>query len=347
MLTLSKVKFEFLTVGKWLGIIFGIIISIVILFNVFMFIKNIFVPSSASRPTLAFGRLTPISFPNGIKKDFSYTVDTISGALPSLPTQSKIYKMSEGEPDILAVERTSQRAKSLGFENKPQQLSDVLYRWNTDKPLPRNLLINIHSSEMSLSSSFINNETVISATNLPSEEEATSISKSFLNTLALFPEDIDEALTKAKLFRIQNGAISPATSFSTTQLVTVYFYQKNKDDISFVYPVGGLSTMSLTVASGETNGMVVDARFFYQKVLDESATYPLISANEALEKLKKGEGYVASNDGNDLSISIKKVYLAYFVEGKEQDYLMPVIVFEGKDNFFAYVSAVKDEWVGN
>ena len=44
-------------------------------------------------------------------------------------------------------------------------------------------------------------------------------------------------------------------------------------------------------------------------------------------------------------IIIRKIYLAYFEPATLTNYLQPVFVFEGDDNFVAYVSAVTDKYV--
>ncbi len=332
-----------MTFAKWAGIVIGILLIIYFIFRTIMFFVGL---SSNKEADVLFGKLTPISFPNGVKNNFTYSIDTISGALPFLPSQTKIYKMSKGEPDILAVERTSGKVASLGFKDRPEQLSDVLYAWRSDLPFSRILTVSVNSSQFSLNSSFTSNEAILSARNLPTKEKAIDEARSFISALSFLPDDIDDSATKIKLLRIQNGNVTEASSISNAQLLSVYFFQK-KDEVPFAYPVGGLSTMNLTLGSGGFDPVVVDARFFYQKVLEEGATYPLITANQAFEKLKKGNAYISSYDGKDTNVFIKKIYLAYYIEGKEQDYLEPVVVFEGNNNFFAYVPALKDEWVSN
>ena len=42
---------------------------------------------------------------------------------------------------------------------------------------------------------------------------------------------------------------------------------------------------------------------------------------------------------------IKKIYLAYYLSEQRQNYLMPIVIFEGNNNFYAYVQAVQDEWI--
>lgn len=343
MATLSDVKSEFLSVSKIAGIATAIFLVIFFVIQIFSFIKT---SSTRNQPTVSFGKLTKVEFPNGITNKYTYTIDTISGALPATPQQVKIYKMISGEPDLLAVQKTSEKVAALGFNGNPIQISDVLYRWNTTTTFSKSLTVNVVNPQFNLTSDFFNDKEILAAVRLPNEEEAIATSKNFIDTLGFLPDNVDDAATKTKLLKIQNGAVSEATSISNAQLISIYFFQK-KDEIPFVYPIGGLSSINLTVGSSKTGSEIVDARFFSQKISDTFGTYPLISIQDAFTKLKNGQAYISSYNGNGTNIYIKKVYLAYYIEGKEQNYLMPVIVFEGNDNFFAYVSAVRDEWINN
>lgn len=343
MATLSVVKFEFLKVAKWAAVVIGIFLVIYFIIQIFSFFAN---SSKRNQPTVSFGKLTMIDFPKGLDNNFTYSIDTITGAFPALPSKISVYKMIKGEPDLLAVERTGEKAKNLGFINGPIQISDVLFRWSSAPPFSRSITVNVLNPEFSITSNFIEDKFVLSASSLPAPDEAVVSARNLLEGLEFLPDNLDDGATKIKLLKIQNGTIAEASSLSNAQLISIYFFQK-KNDIPFVYPGGDLSTMNLTIGSGDRTSFIVDARFFYQKVSDKEATYPLISAREAYDKLKNGKGYIATYNGSDENIYIKKAYLAYYVEGKEQDYLQPVIVFEGNNNFFAYVSAVKDEWVNN
>jgi hypothetical protein len=102
--------------------------------------------------------------------------------------------------------------------------------------------------------------------------------------------------------------------------------------------------MKLVMGSGSLKESPLEASFSHQKILDESGTYPIKSATTAFEDLKSGNAFILSHSGDSTNVKIKKVYLALFYEGKLQKYLTPVIVFEGDNNFLAYVPAVTDEW---
>lgn len=343
--TLSKFKSQFLIVAKWAAIVIGILIGIFVLIKIAFFIKELISPTPPPPPTVSFGKLPAIFFPESINKKFTYSIDTLSGKLPSLPDRAKVYEMEKPGPDLLAVERANDKVASLGFDAKPEQLSDIQYRWTSAGPPAKSLVLNVNMASFTLYSSYLTDPVVLSGVFLGNQEDAVSTAKTFLNALDLYPEDIDEDKTKIELFSINSEVLGPATSLSRAKLISVSFFQKDKDDVRMVYPGGIHSPMNFIIGSGDRDPEVVNARFFYQKATEESATYPIKTADEAFEELKNGKGRVVTQTGNNLNIVIKDVYLGLYSEGKQQDYLMPVVVFEGNDNFIAYVSAIKDEWI--
>lgn len=348
MPTLSVVKFDFLKVSKWIGIIVAILITLFLLIKGALFIKEKIHPTPPAPPNVSFGKLPPISFPEGIKKDFKYSIDTLSGELPVFPDRTNVYKMGQSKPDILAVQRMSEKATSLGFNPEPEQLSETVYRWRSNKDeMKKALVVNVLFGEFNLSSNFILNEKLLSEQGPLSETDAINNAKEFLNALSLYPKDLDESKTKTKLLKIENGVLYDVEKARDAKLISVYFFQKDINELPIVYSINGGSSMNLTIAGGSFNNDIIDGRYFYQNITDENATYPIITADMAYDALKKGNAFILSHEGKNLNIIIKKVYLAYYAQGKTHKYLMPVVVFEGKDNFAAYVPAVISEWIEN
>lgn len=345
MPTLSIVKTDFGKFLKWGGIAIGALIILFIILKILLFAKELILPSPPPAPTILFGKLPKTYFPGGINKDFSYSIDTITGDLPSFPQSTKVYKMEEKGPDILAVEHASQKVSGLGFDSHPQQISDFVYKWGNSSPPQQNLILNIKLEEFNLSSSFLSYEDKLSSQNFTRKEQAIEGATNFLQTLDLYPKDLDEEKTKVEFSSLSGGVIKPTTRIVTSNLATVYFFQKSKDDVPIVYPQGGNSTMRLMVGSGQLSGTVLDGKFSHQNILDTSSTYPIKTATEAFDDLKNGKGFVASYGGQDSNVAIKNVYLALYYEGRIQKYLAPVIVFEGENNYVAFVPAVKDEWI--
>ena len=115
-----------------------------------------------------------------------------------------------------------------------------------------------------------------------------------------------------------------------------------------LYPHPPYSTMSLWIAVGQAGPQVVTANFTHQTINttpETEATYPIKTAEEAFEELKNGKAFIASYNGSATDIAITNVFLTYYLGEQPQEYLMPLIVFQGDNGFLAYISAVRDEWV--
>lgn len=346
MASLTIVRADFGKALKWGGIILGVIIILFVIFRLVLFIKELIIPSAPPPPTVAFGVLPKPYFPEGVKKDFTYEIDTLSGDLPVLNLSEKVYKMEQRGPDLLAVQRASDKLGTLDFNPRPQQISDFVYKWTNPNPPLQNITINIKLSEFDLSSSYLNYEDTFKNEKFVEKDEPIETASIFLRTLDLYPDDIDEKKTKVEFGILNSGIISPTTRVVNSNVANVHFFQKDRDKLPIVYPQRANSPMRVMVNAGR-EATVLDGKFSHQKILDKSATYPIKTAQEAFDDLKNGEAYVISHSGENSNVLIKNIYPAYYSEGKIQEYLTPVIVFEGSDNFVAYVPAIKDEWLGN
>jgi hypothetical protein len=88
---------------------------------------------------------------------------------------------------------------------------------------------------------------------------------------------------------------------------------------------------------------ILAAEYHYYPVEEtKSGTYPTKTADTAWEELKDGKGYVVNLGDNSEKVAIRKVYLAYYDAGQYVSHYQPVVVFEGDNNFFAYVPAVQN-----
>jgi hypothetical protein len=250
--------------------------------------------------------------------------------------------------------------------------------------MTRKLTFNTVDFSFKLISDYLPSLTVLQAQNLSDQNAAITAAQTLLNSINLFPTDIDIAktnmqnpslhyVTYPQLYSIQNDQLLPASSLSDAQIIRVDFYQKDikydmtagiqgdihtlkewKDPIPVLYPHPPYSTMSFWIGSGPSSPQVVQANFVHQDInltpnasdpTAPLATYAIKSAQQAFEELKNGQGYVAAYAGSGTNILINNVYLAYYLGETQQKYLMPIIVFEGNNGFFGYVSAVSNDWV--
>ncbi len=358
----------------------GAIIILVMIFKFGAILKSIISPPKIIPPNQAYGTLPPLQFPRSeFDNDYTYTLNTVSGALPiDFPGRLVIYPVSKATPNLLNLDKAKNKALALKFMdqmNKPIpeiSLGNGLYEWNDPSGIGinRRLKMNIVTFDFSLSSSYLTSLTVLGAQNLSDENNAVQTVKEVLTSIQLMPTDIDITKTTTpskdtnnytypQLFTITNGVMQPTTSLSSAKVIRVDLYQKDieynldtgkpgaakiKIKLPVFYPSPPYSTMSFWVASGQSNAEIDAAEFIHREITiptENIATYPIKTVSQAFEELKNGSAYIASYSGLDKEILINKVYLAYYLGGQNEEYLMPIIVFEGQKGFFAYVSAVK------
>ncbi len=348
MPTLSQTTKETKLIIKW-GIIGIALIALIFLgIKAGGFLKEVFFPTPPPAPTVSFGKLPKIGFlENKEIGNYSYSIDTLTGKLPVFPDRATVFKTKEQKSDLLAFEKSKERAQKLGFEQSPQTLSDGVYRWIDQSKIERKLTLTALEPKLILDSNFYTDEYILKGENLPSENEAISIAKDMLNSISMLPESVDEEKTTTTLFTIKNYALIPATSFAGSQVIQVNFFQKDIDEKSVFYKSPYTPNISIYITGGERRWQIVKVEYYYQELSESLATYPIKTAEEAFEELKNGKAFYASIPIEKNDINIKEVNLAYYIPDESTKYIMPVIVFEGDEGFFAYISAIKDEWIDN
>ncbi len=327
-------------------------------------------------PPIEFGKST-------VKGEFTYSLNTVNGSLPdNFPDRLVVYQMIVPQPNLLNLDNAKKIIANLGITDQlGNPLPEIPrggpnYEWDEQNGFQRKIIFNIINDSFTMSSTYLTSLTVLNAQFLGDQNVAVSTVQDFLGNLGTFPTDIDLDLTQnpnpdidytttPQLFSILSGQLNPTTSLSNTQIIRVDLYQKEVDysltaglnqDLShfnnfdekmpIMYPHPPYSTMNFLIGSGDNSPAVVSAMYNHQVANlqpDKQATYPIKTAQAAFDDLKKGNGYIAAYNGSDSQILISKVYLAYFIGESQQDYLEPIVVFEGQNGFFAYVPAVTNE----
>ena len=344
MLTLNQATKEARTTLKILVIFLGGLFSLIIIVRGIFALKEIISPTPAPAPTVSFGVLPKIDFPQSTtQQKLTYSINTDSGNLPTFADRVIVNKMVGYPPDILQVDDANNMASSISFPVPGQSLSNINYRWADNSSLQRQLTMNVDTKDFIMTSLFLNDPDVISANNLPGQAGAATEAQSFLSTMSEYPTDIDPTLTTTTLFKIDNGALIPATSLSNTQVIGVNFFQTDVNGLPIYYPNALSSPMTVFVAGGQYQSQVVAADFSHQYVSTVSATYPIKTPAQAFDDLKAGNAFISYYNGGG-NIQITNVFLAYYIGDEKQNYLFPIVVFQGS-NFYAYVPAILDGWV--
>ncbi|MBI4097008.1 MAG: hypothetical protein HY428_01160 [Candidatus Levybacteria bacterium] len=334
------------------------IIFLVILYRIGLVMKGELFPQAPEAFDVTFDKLPAIAFPeNATKKTFTYTVETVNGELPIFPDRLFVYKIVNKTHELFDLDRAKDKVEAVGFNRGETHIVDNLYRWDKTKSFPASIEMDIVSENFKLRSNFFSSANFIAATGLPTEERAQEEATNFFATMGLFPPDIDNGQTKTTLLSIKGNTLVRATGFAKAQIIRVDFFQKSiigtndsEDTIPILYPNPPSSSINLHIgAEGERGPQVIQADYYHHTISDakgDAATYPIKTSQEAFAELKEGNAYIAADFQNATDVAIRNVYLAYYAGESLQDYLMPIIVFQGEgDSFFAYVSAVRNNCI--
>lgn len=347
MPSLNKAKNETKTILKWGGI------SLLIIFLFFFGIRFVTLVKDALAPTpppqVSFGKLLVIPFPDQQKENIIYSLDTLSGFLPNFGDRVKVYQLPQPQPTLLALENAQKKVSNVDFRNDGVKISSEEYQWNDlTSPFQRRIIMNIFSSDFSLSSPYLVIPSLQNFSNSDEEENrAINLATSFLSDMSLLPKDLDKEKTTTILYSIDNSTLNPTSRITNAKIIRVNFFQKDLGNLPIYYEKGPISNINFLIAKEDNRLKVVEAHYSYKNISDISSTYPIKSASQAYAELKQGKGYIASKPKDAVGITINKVSLGYYVGQGYQEYLMPVVIFEGENNFVAYVSAVKDELINN
>jgi hypothetical protein len=128
-------------------------------------------------------------------------------------------------------------------------------------------------------------------------------------------------------------------------MVEVDFYRPDQE----IYPIvsakyfNSQNYVMMTPYEGDFKILKAQVKF-YEKSDSQIGIYPVKSGDTAWEDLKTGKAVIIQNESVVPDIVIKKMFLGYFDPDIYQEYLQPVYVFLGDNNFVGYVPAITNEF---
>lgn len=339
------------------GIFAIIILTIIRLsWNFGVNIYRTIVPPKEAPPTLGFNKLPPIVFPDLAIElpELEFIVETASGTLPEFPNQMRVYAMPPLASSFSSYDNMIVKAEAFGFTRNPLQTSGRIYRFNHPR-VPATMEADIITGTFSLSFNLAADSSPLSNRSLiPSE--AAEVVRDRLNEAQSQPEDLSSEFQHVFL-KVEGQNLVRALSLSDAQLVQINLFRKNiiegsEESPTVEYPVvtadpnkanvwfivSGASDNEKKIIAGEYRYLPVDRSLFH--------TYNVKTAEQALQELAEGRGYVANLGLNvDGKIEITEMYLAYYDPNNTAAFMQPVIVLKGRDNFLAYIPAIVDEQI--
>ncbi len=299
-------------------------------------------------PTVRYGMLPKNVFPSKefTKKNFIF--EFTNDVVPNFGDQAKVYIIYRSNTEILALEEAKEVAKNFGFENEPIEVSEGVYEFKNEKN-QKTLTMNVLEGDFDLKYPYLEDSSVLDTSDMPDREKSIDIAESFLESGNKYSDDLKNGEKKISYWKISDGTMTAVSALSEANAVKVEFFRSLLDDKwKIVSTQNGKASVSILITGASQNDKkIIEANFKYAVIDRESySTYPLKTSAEAINDLQTGN-YWPVSDVSSENVTIRNMEMAYYEPVTLTQYLQPIYIFKGDNNFVAYISAVKSSYVSN
>jgi hypothetical protein len=279
-----------------------------------------------------------------------YTLDTVEGTPQTATDAAHVYFLPPQPPRLGYREKIYLMARAFGFDTSRTQhtLASTEATFKEDK---KTLDIDISNFNFSYVYDIGSDNEFFKDSQSPQPDIAEAKAVEFLQGVDRYPQEFATGRTNTiyLFFNTKDKTMAVLDSQAlqvTPNLIEVDFYRPDLDDLPIVPPKYFNSQNFVMLNRTGDSYRVARAQVrYFDRSTTQIGTYPLKTGPEAYEDLKAGRGFVASPVKDAKNIIINKMFLAYFDPQVYQEYLRPVYVFLGNNNFVAYVDAVRSDYV--
>jgi hypothetical protein len=340
-----------LTEVTWMirkGFVYGSIGSVVALLlgiAVWYGVKTVTTKPSVPTPTpgLAFGALPQITFPQSKPRPNEYELLLIEGAPP--PSQyAAVYFVPKKAPTLFSRKNAADLATQFGFTQDPVITDTTQYDY-IDIDTKNKLTIDIPYKYFTYQMGSV--EPTKFLAQVP-EDEGTlkAAAEAYIRAVNLWNDDLKNI--KVKYVVWTGSGFTPEELNNKTSFARVDFFNPSANDIPIVTaePSAGNVFIVFGFTAPNQRVMLASKYKYYAPDFNNSSTYPTISGDTAWAELKAGGGYIAQPLKAGTKAVIRRIYMGYYQPDAYQDYLQPVWVFEGDQNFVGMVHALDPTYLG-
>jgi hypothetical protein len=329
-------------------VLFGLVF-----FIIFYSIKLYFIYVESQRSNITytkitFGKIEPPSLDEATSSaGFDFTLDTIEGVPVTATSAATVYFIPEIPTRFGYREKIYLMAKTFGYDTETikHRLDDKIATFEGDGT---KLTIDIGNFNFKYSNDIIETESLVTGSITMSKTNTINKAIDFLKNTGRYPDELSRGTTNLIYLKYDptHGDFVNVQRASEASAVEVDFYGPTVQGLSITTPkfFNSHNYVIMNFKDGEPN--VIRAQIaFFEKSEEQIGVYPLKTGEEAWMKLKAGQGRIVAGKAGTKAITIKKMFTAYLDPSVYQTYFQPVYVFLGDDDFVAYVTAVKDEYL--
>ncbi len=298
-------------------------------------------------PTVRYGLLQKIAFPAKNVEAKEFTFELPGDTVPTFSDQVKVYIIYRPNRAFLALEEDKKTAKNFGFANEPVEIKTGIYEFK-DNNTNKTLIVNVLDGNFNMTYPYSSDQLLLVPEDMPNKAEAIQIASTFLNKGNKLINDLREGITEVSFWKFDKDGLKSVLAQSEANAAKVDFFRKDLDGMKLVSTNFGQASVSVLVSGSKTEAKrIIEVNFKDINIDRESySTYPIKTSEEAINSLKTGN-YWTAKDVENKNVVIRKMYLAYFEPTTLTNYLQPIFVFEGDNNFVAYVPAISSDYISN
>lgn len=278
--------------------------------------------------------------------DLKLSIDTIEGKPVTATESAKVYFLPSATARFGYREKIYLTAKTLGFDTEliKHKLEGKEATFNDGR---QSLRIDITNFNFTYEYRFEDDPQIFNNTVMPQKKESEDKAVNFLNAIGRYPEELAKGKTNTIFISYNPGAkqMRLLETNAEANMVEVDFYRPDLDNYPIVSPKYFNSQNYVMMVFNQTDFKIIKAQIkFYDKSDAQIGIYPIKTGDAAWEALNSGNGLVIQKQPESKDIVIKKMFLGYLDPDIYQEYLQPVYVFLGENNFVAYVPAITDDY---
>lgn len=347
MATLTETAYYSRKIIYWGTIGFVAFIILRILFSIIISAIIRALPPPQPKPTNSFGKLPALVFPESASPSstLTFSLQTITGEVPEASGTARIFFMPKSQVNLLSLSDAQTFVAHVGFTATPRKITDTVYRWVDPRNPLRTIQMDIVTRHFTYSYNFVHDLALFSEKEIPNPSQAANEALAFLQVLGINHPDVDTVKPEIQYLKLRGNELVPATSQSTADAVKVVLFRKKYDGLPVLRDdrKGGVVSFIIS-GSRRVDRRILQVEYTYWPINPNSdAIYKLKTSEQMFAELKAGRAYFASLP-QESQIMITSSYLAYFDSLSPQLFLQPIMVFEGENNFMAYVGAVAPPW---
>lgn len=296
-------------------------------------------------PTVEFGLLPRLIFPEKETQLKNFTFELPNDTVPTFKDQANVYVIYRPNTTFLALEEDKKTAANFGFINEPVEIETGIYKFQ-DVANNKTLTVNVLTGDFTMTYPYTSDQTLSTPEKMPSKDTAIQIAITFLQKGGKFTNDLVDGEKIATFWKIEGDGLKSVSSQSEANAVRVNFYRQDLDNKKIVSSKFGQSAVSVLVSgSAVESKRIIGVNFKNININKESfSTYPIKTAQEIIDSLNSGNYWIAK-DTSEKNVTVMKIYLAYFEPMTLTNYMQPIFVVEGDNNFVAYIPAVSSNYI--